>query len=119
MQHRATLHSTMENSPAELLFGRRYEDVRSREHTNKYLEDTDVGATYQGKGGRGPGAREQGQGAGLGEMALGMAAGVPSYLCVVPPCVSLEFLSPPILASLSFCPQSGIVRWYKDQLHRL
>ena len=28
--------------------------------------------------------------------------GVTSYLCVVPPCVSLEFPSPPILASLSF-----------------
>ena len=27
---------------------------------------------------------------------------VTSYLCVVPPCVSLEFPSPPILASLSF-----------------
>ena len=39
-QHRATPHSTMEKSPAELLFGRRYKDVRSREHTNKYLEDT-------------------------------------------------------------------------------
>ena len=40
---------------------------------------------------------------GVGVLAgLLLVVNVPSYLCVVPPCVSLEFPSPPILASLSF-----------------
>ena len=54
---------------------RRYKDVRSREHTSRYLEDTDIGANYQGKEGRGPGAMEQGRGSGLDESVLGRAAG--------------------------------------------
>ena len=46
----------------------------------------------------------------------GRQLGVLSYLRVVPPCVSPEFPSPPILASLSFCPQSGMVSWYKGPM---
>ena len=39
-------------------------------------EDTDIGDSYQGEEGRGPGARERGRGAGLGELVLGRTAGL-------------------------------------------
>ena len=41
---------------------RRYKDMRSAEHTSKYLEDTNIGATYQGEGGRGPGSKDEERG---------------------------------------------------------
>ena len=50
--------------------------TQDREAGHGDMEDTDIGATHQGKGGRGPGAREQGQGARRGEMALGRAVGL-------------------------------------------
>ena len=52
-----------------------YKDVRSRYHKSRYLEDTDIGAKYHGEEGRGPDDREQGQGAGLIEVVMAMAAG--------------------------------------------
>ena len=54
---------------------RSYKDVRSRYHESRYLEDTDIGAKYQGEEGRGPNTREQGQGAGLIEVVMAVVAG--------------------------------------------
>ena len=39
---------------------RRYKDMGSRDHASRYQEDTDIGATYQGKEGQGQEGREQG-----------------------------------------------------------
>ena len=53
---------------------RSYKDVGSREYVSRYLEDTDIGATYQGGEGQGQEGREQGRGAGQVGTAQGKAA---------------------------------------------
>ena len=62
--------------PIDSILNTANSERKRQEHTSRYLEDTNIGDSYQGEEGRGPGAREQGRGEGLGKMGLGMAVGL-------------------------------------------
>ena len=62
--------------PIDSILNTANSERKRQEHTSRYLEDTDIRDSYQGEEGRGPGARERGRGAGLGELVLGRTAGL-------------------------------------------
>ena len=85
-RHRQTVKKTITERPP----GHRVE-TEGKEEANRIVggykgpvftdrtgrkEDNYIGDSYQGEEGRGPGARERGRGAGLGELVLGRTAGL-------------------------------------------